>query len=100
MKRKQDIETNGEQIDKPKKSLKWNQTNVTLSYYNKNRGTLRIHDNCLKCFFAEFANAAKTPLHFYVVRKSMEELQTMESKFKVISDSFIRMVACFLIRHR
>ena len=71
-----------------------------FSYQNKNRGTLRIADSCLKAFFAEFAIVAKTPMHFYVVTKSKDDDTAIQSKFKLIPDSFIRMVACFLIHHR
>ena len=107
MKRKQDIEGNGDSVEKhskkQQKKSKLSDVHLSLStssYYNKNRGTLRIKDNSLKCFFAEFVSVAKTPLHFYVVKKSIEQTKTVESKFKIISHSFVRMIACFLIRHR
>ena len=103
MKRKHEIGGNGEHIQKLRKTLlssSLQQTVVTLSHHNKSRGILRIQDNALKCFFAEFVTVAKTPLHFYVVTKPTEKQTTIQSKFKVIPDSFIRMVACILVHCR
>ena len=104
MKRKDAFHQDSQRSEKETKFVKLSREleidHVCLFYHNKSRGILRIKDNSLKHFFTEFVSVAKTPLHFYVLSKLEEKERTMNSKFKVIPESFIRMVACCLIRHR
>ena len=103
MKRKHDPNDNTYQFNQEKKTLKTSRLFETFQpsgYYNKSRGALRIKDESLTSFFAEFVCAAKTPLHFFVLTKLNEQEARIDSKFKVMPDSFIRMIACLLIHHR